>query len=249
MVKQQTIVLHHLYLLLGYNQTERLFHIPPMRIRASAVFNSFIANLPQVMDQNHLMGWLLLPTVIQVLLYAPNQGNGLLQSGNEAIHSISYTFSLWNMEIHVRRNWMMSLLVILYKYQYNQPPYADQIQNLIRIIINSVESHFHLCRRIPATVVMDMPSRSRDLSQPSLVTEHDDKLQETPPPSPLFFTEGPSYGHSSKHKTSKTNPLGFRKYPDSSLETDDTESELVAIPESDLSDSTLQLSSAPVCNP
>ncbi|XP_062699699.1 protein unc-79 homolog isoform X2 [Aedes albopictus] len=247
MVKQQSIVLRHLYLLLGYNQTEKLFHIPPTRLRTSTVFNSFVANLPQVLDQNHLMGWLLLPTVIQVLLYAPNQGNGLLQTGTEAIPSVSYTFSLWYMEIQVRRNWLMSLLVILYKYQYNQPPYADQIQNLIRIVINSLESHFHQCRRIPATVVMDMPSRSRDMSQPSLGTDHDDKLQETPPASPLFTSEGPSHGHghSSKHKPSKTNPLGFRKYPDSSLETDDTESELVAIPESDLSDSTLHLSSAP----
>ncbi|XP_055534340.1 protein unc-79 homolog isoform X11 [Wyeomyia smithii] len=247
MVKQQSIVLRHLYLLLGYNQTEKIFHIPPTRLRTSAVFNSFMANLPQVLDQNHLMGWILLSTVIQVLLYAPNQGNGLLQSGTESMPSIAYTFSLWYMESHIRRNWMMSLLVILYKYQYNQPPYADHIQNLIRIIINSLDSHFHQCKRIPATVVMDIPAtRSRDLSQPSLGTE-DDKLQDTPPPSPIIPPEGqpPSHGHSSKHKTQKANSLGYRKYPDSSLEADDTESELVAIPESDLSDSTLQGSSAP----
>ncbi|XP_058827136.1 protein unc-79 homolog isoform X1 [Topomyia yanbarensis] len=247
-VKQQTIVLRHLYLLLGYNQSEKIFHIPPTRLRSSAVFYSFMANLPQVLDQNHLMGWLLLPTVLQVLLYAPNQGNGLLQSGTEPIPNVAFNFSLWYLENHVRRNWMVSLLVILYKYQYNQPPYADQIQNLVRIIINSLDSHFHQCRRIPATVIMDMPTtRSRDMSQPSLGTEQDDKLQETPPPSPLFPSEGPSHahGHLSKHKTTKINPLGYRKYPDSSLEADDTESELVAIPESDLSDSTLQGSSAP----
>lgn len=38
----------------------------------------------------------------------------------------------------------------------------------------------------------------------------------------------------------------FRKYHDSSLDADDTESELVAIPESDQSDSTLHGGSAPV---
>ncbi|XP_055589112.1 protein unc-79 homolog isoform X2 [Uranotaenia lowii] len=247
MLKQQSIVLRHLYLLLGYNQTEKIFHIPPARLRTSAVFNSFIANLPQVLDQNHLMGWILLPTVIQVLLYAPNQGNGLLQTGTESMPTIAYNYSLWFMECHVRRNWMMALLVILYKYQYNQPPYVDQIQNLVRLVINSLDSHFHQCRRIPATVVMDVPStRSRDLSQPSLGTEQDDKLQETPPLSPLFPSEGPSHGHAHSSKLkAKSNPLGFRKYPDSSLEVSDTESELVAIPESDISDNTLQGSSAP----
>ncbi|XP_058465417.1 protein unc-79 homolog isoform X2 [Malaya genurostris] len=247
-LKQQTIVLRHLYLLLGYNQAEKIFHIPPSRLRLSAVFYSFMSSLPQVLDQNHLMGWLLLPNVIQILLYANNQGNGLLQTESDMMPSVAYNFSLWFIEGHARRNWMISLLVILYKYQYNLPPYADQIQNLIRIIINSLDSHFHQCRRIPATVVMDVQSaRSRDMSQPSLETEQDDKLLETPPPSPLFLSEGPSHvvGLSTQHKTLKTNHLGYRKYPDSSLEVDDTESELVAIPESDLSDSTLQGSSAP----
>ncbi|XP_055629586.1 protein unc-79 homolog isoform X2 [Toxorhynchites rutilus septentrionalis] len=247
-VKQQFIVLRHLYLLLGYNQTEKIFHIPPARLRTSPVFNSFIANLPQVLDQNYMMGWLLLPTIMQVMLYAPNQGNGLLQSGTESMSNIVHNFSLWYMESHVRRSWMMSLLVILYKYQYNQPSHSDQMQNMVKIVINSLDSHFHQCRRIPATVVMDMPiTRSRDFSQPSLAAEQEDKLHETPPPSPLFPSEGPSHGHyhSSKQKSSKSNTLGFKKYPDSSLETDDTESELVAIPESDLSDSTLQGSSAP----
>lgn len=237
MAKQQTIVLRHLYLLLGFNQIDKSFHISSSRLRNSAVFNSFLANLPQVLDQNHLMGWVLLPSVIQILLYAPN-GNGMSQSGVESVANIPYNFSLWYLESHVRRYWMMSLLVILYKYQYNQPPYADMTQNLIRIVINSLDYHFHQCKRIPATVVMDVPNRSRDLSQ-SLGNDKDDHSQDMAGGGSIY----PKDGH--KHKAAKSNP-GYRKYPDSSLEADDTESELVAIPESDLSDSTLHGSSAPV---
>ncbi|XP_038110168.1 protein unc-79 homolog isoform X5 [Culex quinquefasciatus] len=237
MAKQQTIVLRHLYLLLGFNQIDKSFHVSSSRLRNSAVFNSFLANLPQVLDQNHLMGWVLLPSVIQILLYAPNQGNGTSQTGVESISNIPYNFSLWYLESHVRRYWMMSLLVILYKYQYNQPPYADMTQNLIRIVINSLDYHFHQCKRIPATVVMDVPVRSRDLSQ-SIGNDKDDHSQDITASGSIY----PKDGH--KHKTSKSNP-GYRKYPDSSLEADDTESELVAIPESDLSDSTLHGSSAP----
>jgi hypothetical protein len=33
MAKTQTIVLRHLYLLLGYNQNERGFYVPPYRLR------------------------------------------------------------------------------------------------------------------------------------------------------------------------------------------------------------------------
>lgn len=94
--------------------------------------------------------------------------------------------------------------------------------------------------------------RARDMSQPSLGTEHDEKVEATPPISPLFVSETGSQGHGTTSKlkqglfTQKSAPTFSRKYQDSSLEADDTESELVAIPESDLSDSTLHNSSAPV---
>lgn len=80
------------------------------------------------------------------------------------------------------------------------------------------------------------------MSQPSLsgMGERDDRErdEQTPPISPFIGSEGTS-------GTAKSKPLytqksaSSRKYPDSSLDADDTESELVAIPESDLSESTL----------
>lgn len=235
MVKSQTIVLRHLYLLLGYSQLEKTFHISPERLRYSAVFNVFLANLPQVLDQNNLIGLMMIPTAIQVLLYAPNPSSNI-----EPLQTMCYNYSLWYLEPHARRNWLMTSLVVLYKYQYTQPPFSGYVNSIIRIIINSLEAQFHQCRRIPATVVLDLPqqSRSRDMSQPSLGTDTDEKL-ESPPLSPMYVLEGPSYG--SRIKGQKP----FRKYQDSSLDADDTESELVAIPESDLSDSTLHNSSAP----
>lgn len=82
-----------------------------------------------------------------------------------------------------------------------------------------------------------------DMSQPSLsgMGERDDREREepTPPISPFIGSEGTS--GTAKAKTSLYNQklVSGRKYPDSSLDADDTESELVAIPESDLSESTL----------
>lgn len=78
------------------------------------MFNVFLANLPQVLDQNHLMGWCIIPTAFQVLLYAPSLINGNV-SGTEIPQNISYTFSLWYLETYARRNWLMSVVVIMYK--------------------------------------------------------------------------------------------------------------------------------------
>uniref|UniRef100_A0A182PPV4 Uncharacterized protein n=1 Tax=Anopheles epiroticus TaxID=199890 RepID=A0A182PPV4_9DIPT len=258
--KIQSIVLRHLYLLLGYNQGEKFFHVSPARLRCSSVFNAFMANLPQVLDQNHQMGWLLLPTVIQLLLYAPNQANGGIMppgtaSGADQNHHnnvVTYNFSIWYLEPHVRRNWLMSLLVILYKYQYNQAAMADQVQNLIRLVINSLDAQFHKCRRIPTTIIMDYSAtRLRNQSQPSLGATSelgDEKRQindSSPPYSPLQTATLSLYGceESSKGRSSRGKGSGNKTRKHAEVDGDDTESELVVIPESDVSDSTIQESS------
>lgn len=240
----QNIVLRHLYLLLGYNSTEKFFHQTPDVLRTSTVFNVFMANLPQLLDQNNLMGFTMLPIVMQVLLYSPNPNSNAL-TNTEAMQNASYTYSLWYLEPHVRRNWLLSVLVILYKYQYTQLPFSQNVNSLVRIVLNSLESQFHQCKRIPATVIMDtMTNRSRDVSLPSLGPESD-KMQETPPTSPIFRGETSNTTPGNNVPRAKPFIAKGRKYTDSSLDADDTESELVAIPESDFSDSTLHGSSAP----
>lgn len=91
------------------------------------------------------------------------------------------------------------------------------------------------------------------MSQPSLggIGDRDEREESTPPISPLFLSEGTSGLATTTTKpkqgffSQKSAPTFARKYQDSSLDADDTESELVAIPESDLSESTMHNSSAP----
>nr|CAD7567209.1 unnamed protein product [Timema californicum] len=259
LAKSQGIVLHHLYLLLGYNQNERGFHVPPQKLRTSPVFNVFIANLPQLMDQNHLMGKVLLPTCLILLQYCPCPHQG--SSGEHQTPA----YSLWYLEPHSRRCWLMTLLVLLYKYQYGQQPQCSQVQSLVKIVLNTLDAQHHQCRRIPATLVMGAPpSRSRDVSQPSLGgdAEHSGgggEKFETPPLSPLYTGNGGGSHVSVSTKGGKMQAMYHqksasmethweevvqcpqRKMPESrySIEADETESELAAIPESPKSDSTL----------
>ncbi|XP_031621809.1 protein unc-79 homolog isoform X2 [Contarinia nasturtii] len=241
--RMQLIVMRHLYLLLGYSPIDKLFHITPQRIRTSSVFNAFLSNLPQMLDQNHLMGASILEAVLHTLLYCPS--NSTVASVNsESSHNIIYSYSLWRLESHIRRHWLMAVEVIMYKYEYTQPMYSQNVHHLIRIVLNSLEAQFHRCKRIPATVIMEMPTRSRDMSQPSLNGMGDrderDRDEPTPPISPFIGSEGTSGTAKGKTlHTQKSSQSFSRKYQDSSLEADDTESELVAIPESDLSESTL----------
>jgi hypothetical protein len=113
----------------------------------------------------------------------------------------------------------MTVLVILYKYNLNGIS-ESLLGSIIRIIMNSLEGQFHQCRRIPTTILTQDTMRRPEIKEPSSFTEPEDREH-------------------SNHSQIKN--IAYMKKPhDSSIECDETESELVAIPESDLSDSTLQ---------
>lgn len=108
--RMQNIVLKHLYLLLGYSENDKGIYLSPQRLRSSSAFSVFLSNLPQVMDQNHLMGHLLLPTCLILLQYAPSP-----YYIPNTLEFQQPTYSLWALEPHFRKNWLMALVVLLYK--------------------------------------------------------------------------------------------------------------------------------------
>ncbi|XP_034946562.1 protein unc-79 homolog isoform X2 [Chelonus insularis] len=251
--KTQGIVLRHVYLLLGYNQTERSFHLSPQRLRVSSVFNVFISNLPQLLDQNHVMGWVMMPPVLSILQYCPYPPQKLPMMDNQ-----SPNYSLWYLEPNIRRSWLMSLLVVLYKYQYGQQPWCTQLQALIKIVLNTLDAQHHQCKRIPPTVVMAPPSsRSRDISQPSLgdhelMTNFPGEIDiESPPMRSQMINihqkgTGPfvSTSHTMETHWEESGPIyHHNKFTSYSMNMDILESELSAIPESPISDTTLHDSS------
>lgn len=214
-----SIVLKHVYLLMGFNQNEKMFQFSSSRIRCSSVFNSFMANLPQFLDQNVDMGSSdsLFNFIIHLLIYSPYPNNSIPATFDVMQNT---TYSLWFLEAQVRKNWLMAVLVILYKYNLNNVP-EPLLSSLIRIIMTSLESQsqFHQCKRIPTTILVQDSLRRPEIKEPTIETEDRE----------------PS-AHSQIKPTSMAQ---VRKPQDSSIECDETESELVAIPESDLSDSTI----------
>ncbi|XP_053615401.1 protein unc-79 homolog isoform X1 [Plodia interpunctella] len=260
--KSQELVLRHLFLLLGYNCVEKYFQISPYTLRQSSIFNAFMANLPQVLDQNHVMGASIAEPTLLLLQYCSSPATG-------GASAAAGTHSLTALEPHVRRHWLMALLVVLYKYHYGNGTLCSQVQTLVRIVLNTVESQYHQCKRIPPMIVMPQ-ARARDLSQPSLKTEHEPMAcagvssgaaggtggaggaggagAGGAGSSPLCAERSSKLPHKSPaHMTTHwEDPPKPNKYQQWSLEQESSESELIAIPEtSDKSDTTVHGSTAP----
>ncbi|KAG7162816.1 unc-79-like 2 [Homarus americanus] len=139
-LKMMTLVLRHLSVLMGYSFQERCFSISPSRLRSSPVFNAFLSNLSHVLDHNFSMGTSLLPTCLPVLQFcaAPHR-----------VADLRYpVFSLWSLQPHPRKYWLKSVLTFLYKYKYDSQVLSTQALSLVRIVLNTLDSHHHRCRKV-----------------------------------------------------------------------------------------------------
>ncbi|CAH1714206.1 unnamed protein product [Aphis gossypii] len=225
-IRVQGIVLQHLYLLLGYNYNEKGFIIPPDKLRVLPVFNSFLSNLPQMLDQNFTMGHIIAPTALLLLQYCPSPET----------HSINATYSLWFLEPMARKSWLMSVMVYLYKYNFDKEPVSLLVVSLMEIVLNTLNAQQHVCNRIPPTVVMPDASKTKVEKNGESLYMESQKLYESQPstsrkyPTSMetHWEEDISFHKRTPHKQGSTG----------STEPDETESDLAIAPEKYKSDST-----------
>nr|XP_045612898.1 protein unc-79 homolog isoform X4 [Procambarus clarkii] len=249
--KVMNLVLRHLSVLMGFSPQERCFSILPSKIRASPVFNAFLSNLPHVLDHNFSMGTLLLPTCLPVLQFcsAPHRVADLRYPG----------FSLWCLQPHPRKYWLKSVLTFLYKYKYSSQPLSTQALSLVRIVLNTIDNHYHRCRKVDDPTLCGASSAySREVSQGSIGGNETEHPGDSPPQSPGLFpgsgrvahvTGGPHteprtqgvtmHSHLKLASVGSEDSRKQRKNNESNLaaDGDDVEPELEAIPESPKTDS------------
>ncbi|CAD5115352.1 DgyrCDS4332 [Dimorphilus gyrociliatus] len=175
----QGVVLRHLNVLLGYNQIEKSFSVPPYKLRNSAVFNAFLAGLPHVLDRNFALGNIIFPIAYLLLKYcaSPQRYASDYQPPN---------YTLWLLDPHCRLTWLQTFLVILYKYQYSTAPANEIIPTLMQITINTVDAHMHQCKEHDETMAPPSPfvPRHRDTSNVSVGDLENIQETDTPPQSP-----------------------------------------------------------------
>ena len=84
-----------------------------------------------------------------------------------AVQGCGYT--LWHLEPTARRNWLEAALVFVYKYNFSEPePLSEKVLGLMRILINSLAAHVHMCSKFGKTEGLGTTIRSRELSETSL---------------------------------------------------------------------------------
>ncbi|KIH57648.1 hypothetical protein ANCDUO_12157 [Ancylostoma duodenale] len=80
----------------------------------------------------------LLPTVVQLLLHLPSP-----QKLASDQHQSNYSLKLLSQ--HSRHLWLNSLILILYKYRFDQVPISDGVMRLINIVARTLQAQAHVC--------------------------------------------------------------------------------------------------------
>ena len=164
-----------LFSLLGFDDKESRFTTMPHKVRSTSQFSSFFANIPQVMDNNFPIGNFLISNIVLILQkspfpprYAANwQPTHSILSENLIYQGCGYT--LWHLEPTTRKNWLEAALVIVYKYNFSEPEtLSEKVLGLIRIILNSLTAHVHICSKFGKQEGFGLTMRSRELSETSI---------------------------------------------------------------------------------
>ncbi|VDM97776.1 unnamed protein product [Thelazia callipaeda] len=162
--KKQSILFRHFNALIGYSNAEKCFTIPPKVLRKSAVCNSFLCGLPKVLDCNLVIGNQIMMLSLQLLLHLPSPQK--LASDQEVME-----YSLALLDMNSRHFWFYTVILILYKYRYDAPPFNEYIQKLILIIICTLEAEVHICNP-KASIKIEMEALS-DRSSDDEETENE----------------------------------------------------------------------------
>ncbi|XP_023246555.1 protein unc-79 homolog [Copidosoma floridanum] len=216
-----------------HKQSENKLFIMLLKLfnRLSPVFNVFMANLPQVLDQNHIMGTFMIQPFLSILQNCPCPPHYKLYE-----ESIIPTFSLWHLEAYCRKSWLMAVLVILYKYEYKSAHWCDMLQCLMKIVIHTLDGQYHKCKHVSSTTVVENISLRRKDLQESVesydtscaigalienmsVNASDTAQRETTQPLSSFTKENPNACTISQYDSSERSSNEHKKKEPSNYET------------------------------
>ena len=105
-----------------------------------------------MVDKNFALGNILLTPVLRLLRYLPlpaNDENISIRASQLNSENLPPDYTIGLLDSQNRQSWINTLIVILYKYQYNLPNDNQNIGNLIKhsiqIAINTLKFQFHRC--------------------------------------------------------------------------------------------------------
>ncbi|KAI1729072.1 cation-channel complex subunit UNC-79 domain-containing protein [Ditylenchus destructor] len=129
--KKQSVLFRYFNTLLGFSNSEKCFTIPPNRLRKAAVCTAFLTGLPEILDNNLMIGNQLLVHLPSPQKFASDQS--------------AADYSLQLLDQPSRHSWLHTLILILYKYRCDTPQISNTIEKLILIVIATLECQCHVC--------------------------------------------------------------------------------------------------------
>ncbi|XP_078675260.1 protein unc-79 homolog isoform X2 [Branchiostoma floridae x Branchiostoma belcheri] len=164
--------IRYLHLLVGYHQQEKRFVLTPAQMRSSPIFRSLLIHMPECLDRNVKLGKQVVLLMIRVLWYYPAvtaQGPG---------NPPRPTFSLWTLDTLDRRNWLMAVFIIIYKYPLQDEMLCSLVKHLVQITLNTLQAQHHRCqpgdlKASAAHSCSEQHNLERDLAYMAITEEED----------------------------------------------------------------------------
>ncbi|CAH1277722.1 UNC79 [Branchiostoma lanceolatum] len=132
--------IRYLHLLVGYHQQEKRFVLTPAQMRSSPIFRSLLIHMPECLDRNVKLGKQVVLLMSRVLQYYPavtTQGPG---------NPPRPTYSLWTLDTLDRKNWLMAVFIIIYKYPLQDETLSGLVKHLVQITLNTLQAQHHRCQ-------------------------------------------------------------------------------------------------------
>ncbi|CAK8686243.1 unnamed protein product [Clavelina lepadiformis] len=134
--------LRQIYAWLNYNEVVGYFACPPSVLRSVAGINTFLLNLPQILDHNQTLGNLLLPMVLALLDMVSKSSDA---SSVETQCAVCHMCALDHLVEPIKIAWLSTIRIIMYKYELNEQSQQKQLLHLIQISMEVLEGEFHIC--------------------------------------------------------------------------------------------------------
>ena len=171
LIKQQNVVLKHLYSLIKYSMNDHLFTEAPDTLRKTTTKNAFLSGLPMLLDKNFPLGNTLLQLAMRLLRYLPLptlDENISIKANQLQTENTPPVYTIGLLNTQTRHSWILTLIVILYKYQYasssDSQNYSLLIKHLLQIVINTLKFQFHKCEITSFDPIrLDLPKDNRDV--------------------------------------------------------------------------------------
>ncbi|XP_078483557.1 protein unc-79 homolog [Ciona intestinalis] len=133
------VFLHQFQSIFRYSEHMSYFTCTPTVLRSCIGLSTFLLNLPLILDHNMNLGNIILPMVLSLLEHVTSSSGSSTKDMELEPRSLNFLLD------SCKSSWLLCIQIILYKYEVSESVQRNQLQRLMRVCLNTLESEFHGC--------------------------------------------------------------------------------------------------------